>query len=119
MNCPRFLSVVGLGALLLAAGAALAAGEFLAELEDLSLPAGLTEQPGGMLFESPTGRIVEAVATGNLGAAEVRAFYAATLPQLGWERLDDAAFRRDKEVLHIDIEDKKRPLSVHFSVVPQ
>jgi hypothetical protein len=39
---------------------------FLAELEDLPLPVGLNEQPGGLLFDSADGRIVEAKATGDL-----------------------------------------------------
>lgn len=118
MALQRILAAV-LAVLMFAALPAAAGGAFLVEFEDLPLAPGLTEQPGGMLFDSPTGRIVEATAEGNLAAAEVRAFYAQSLPQLGWERVGDLSFRRDNELLRIDVGEGKRPLSVRFSVVPQ
>jgi hypothetical protein len=117
MACLRIIAV--LFAVLAGAFPALSAGAFLAECEDLPLPPGLTELPGGTLFDTPNGRIVEATAEGNLAAAAIRSFYTQALPQLGWERLGETSFRRDNEVLRIDIEDKKHPLSVHFSVAPQ
>jgi len=92
---------------------------YLAEFEDLPLAPGLTEQPGGMLFESPTGRIVDATASGDATSAQVQGFYQQALPQLGWEALPDGAFRRDNEILRIDIDGSHRSLLVRFSVVPQ
>ena len=89
------------------------------ELEDLPLPPGLTEMPGGMLFDSPTGRIVEATAQGEIGADRVLAFYAQSLPELGWQKVGPSSYRRDNELLKIDVEAKRRPLLVRFSVVPQ
>lgn len=89
------------------------------ELEDLPLPPGLTEMPGGMLFDSPTGRIVEATAQGEIGADGVLAFYAQSLPELGWQKVGPSSYRRDNELLKIDVEAKRRPLLVRFSVVPQ
>ncbi len=118
MSHQRIIPAV-LAALLFAAASAAAGGTFLTEFDDLPLAPGLTESPGGMLFDSPTGRIVEATAEGNVSAEEVRAFYARTLPELGWQATGGTAFRRDKELLRIDIEDRRRPLSVRFSVVPQ
>ena len=100
-------------------GPARAEGGFLAECEDLPLPPGLQERSGGMLFDSPTGRIVDAQAEGPLSAQQVRAFYAETLPQLGWEQIGDASYRRDREVLRMTISGTKPPVSVRFSVVPQ
>ena len=38
-----------------------------------------------MVFDTPAGRIVEAVASGAVTRDEVLAFYAETLPQLGWD----------------------------------
>ncbi len=118
MSHQRIIPAI-LAALLLAAAPAAAAGAFLTELEDLPLAPGLTELPGGTLFDSPTGRIVEATAQGDVTAGEVRAFYAQTLPQLGWQMIGETAFRRDNELLRINIEERRRPLSVRFSVVPQ
>jgi len=70
------------------------------------------------LFDSPGGRIIEATATGDLSAGEIKAFYAETLPQLGWQATGDMQFKRDGERLHIVIEDNRHPLVVHFSVTP-
>lgn len=109
-----------LGGLFLTAVAAAAEGRFLAEMEDLPLAPGLTENPGGMLFEQPSGRIVEASAVAALEteAGQIVAFYATTLPQLGWEKIGPAAYRRDNEMLRIDVDQRQKPLAVRFSVVP-
>lgn len=102
-------------------GPVAAEGAFLSEMEDLPLPEGLTEAPGGMLFDSPTGRILEATATGSgtVSAEQVWTFYAQTLPELGWQKLGPSSYRRDNELLKIEIEAKRRPVLVRFSVVPQ
>jgi hypothetical protein len=92
---------------------------FLTELEDLPLAPGLVEMPGGMLFDSPTGRIVEASAEGNVSTDLVLAFYSQTLPELGWQKVGPSSYRRDNEMLKIDVEAAKRPLKVRFSLVPQ
>lgn len=91
---------------------------YLAEFEDLPLAPGLAEQPGGTLFESPAGRIVETTARGDAAPETVKAFYRQTLPQLGWEPAD-GGYRRDGELLRIDIDGSQQPLTVRFSVVPR
>jgi hypothetical protein len=117
MNFLRVSAVLlALGALDLTA--AVARGVFLVEFEDLPLAPGLTEQAGGVLFESPAGRIVDATAEGEVDVQQVLAFYAQTLPQLGWEALGDSTFRRDNELLRIVVDGDRHPLAVHFSVVP-
>ena len=108
-----------LTALLLASAPAGAAGAFLNEYEDLPLAPGLSEGPGGMLFDAPNGRIVEAQASGDVSAQQVLSFYAQTLPQLGWDKQSDNLFRRDNELLRIDVDGSRRPTVVRFSVVPQ
>lgn len=100
-------------------GPALGDGAFLSEMEDLPLPDGLVEAAGGMLFDSPTGRILEATASGNLSAEQIGTFYAQTLPELGWQKLGSTSYRRDNEMLKIEIDAKHRPTLVRFSVVPQ
>lgn len=95
--------------------AAAAHGEgFLAEVEDLPLAPGLVEQPGGTLFETPSGRIVEATATGRVDPAQVRAFYAGALPDLGWKPGPDLTFTREDELLRIDFDGG----AVRFSITP-
>ena len=105
--------------LLLLCPAVAGAGEaFLAELEDLPLAPGLTEVPGGLVFDSPAGRIVEATASGAVAAETVLAFYNETLPQLGWARIGERRFRRDNETLEISLDPRKKPLVVHFNLTP-
>jgi hypothetical protein len=108
-------------ALLLCPIAAFAAGGFLTGIEDVPLPPGLTEAPGGgMVFDSPTGRIVEAVASGQAAAEQIKSFYAETLPQLGWTRVSDTEFRREAETLRLSFDQSKKPLlAVHFNLTPQ
>jgi hypothetical protein len=90
---------------------------FLKEVDDLPLAPGLVEQPGGTLFDSPQGRIVEASAQGQLLEVEVRQFYDETLPQLGWAQIGSSVYRRDKEVLRIGYSEGM-PMVVHFSLAP-
>lgn len=99
-------------------------GHFLSGVEDLPLMDGLTEQTGsGVVFDKPDGRIVERYASGPLSPDSVKAFYAETLPQLGWQakpakgpaHLD---FERDGEALDIEFKTVDSEVVVHFSVMP-
>jgi hypothetical protein len=97
-----------------------AAGTFLAGIEDVPVPPGFTEnQTAGMVFDSPTGRIIEAEATGDLTREKVIAFYAETLPQLGWTRISDTEFKSETETLKLSFDQRKKPLlAVHFNLTP-
>ena len=53
----------------------LAQDDFISSIDDLPLMPGLVEEEGGMVFDSPSGRIVEAFATGNVSPGEVLSFY--------------------------------------------
>ena len=98
------------------------AGEaFLTAIEDVPLAPGLTEAAsGGMVFDSPSGRIVEAAATGTADAAQIAKFYTETLPQLGWQESGKLTFKRDNETLRITVETghKTAPLTVRFNLAP-
>lgn len=95
------------------------AQDFLSAYEDLPLPAGLRETAGaGLSFDIPGGRIVEAYAQGRLSAADVTAFYAATLPQLGWTRTGAASYRRDAETLTLETRAQAGLVTVHFTIAP-
>ncbi|MBT6087728.1 MAG: hypothetical protein HOH22_18580 [Rhodospirillaceae bacterium] len=77
---------------------------FLSVIDDLPLMEGLNEDGDAAIsFDSPTGRIVEAFASGPVAADVIAAFYAETLPQLGWRRTSDQLFSRDDEVLKVEI----------------
>jgi hypothetical protein len=66
-------------------GAAQEGKEFIAGIEDLPVMPGLAEiADAGLIFDKPSGRIVEAYAQGEVGEQAVLDFYQETLPQLGW-----------------------------------
>ncbi len=78
--------------------------QFVSVIEDLPLMPGLAEvTDAAMAFDSAAGRIVEARATGAIGASLVEAFYAKALPQLGWEKQTDGGYVRGDERLGLEI----------------
>lgn len=96
------------------------AGGFVPGVEDLPLAPELTAIDSESLsFDTPQGRIVVAAAQGTIKRAQALAFYAAALPQLGWERLSDTHWRRDGEELRLDLTEERRgPLTLRFSLQP-
>ena len=82
---------------------ATAQGLFLSAIDDLPLMDGLNEVEGGaMVFDSPSGRIVEALSMGKVTRQRVIRFYSETLPQLGWLETTPGHFAREDEVLKIE-----------------
>ncbi len=80
-------------------------GRYFTELPDLPLMPGMAEMPGaGLSFDKPEGRIVEVYAQGEGTADAVLRFYRQTLPQLGWEAAGPRRFRREGEVLDLEVE---------------
>lgn len=97
------------GLLALALGRAAAADEFVRAISDLPLMPGLADRTGdAVVFDKPTGRIVEATAAGPVDPDAVVGFYGGTLPQLGWQPavLDPrrATFLREDEMLSITVD---------------
>jgi len=126
--CPRNPRLAA--SLLLAAGLVLSAAParasgaapaaYVADIADLPLMAELSEVPdAGVVFDKPSGRIVEAFAHGRVEAARVRRFYRDTLPQLGWERTGRDTFAREEEVLRIDYLGKDGDLTVRYTLQPR
>jgi hypothetical protein len=93
---------------------------YLAAVADLPLMPGLAEVPeAGLVFDQPSGRIVEAYAQGAVSRAAVRAFYLDTLPNLGWRAKAEALFQREGEELRLDISGDDGALIVRFTLRPQ
>jgi len=97
---------------------------YLKALEDIPLMAGLAERShSGITFETPTGRIVEAVAWSppamGLTPNRVTAFYHATLVALGWKVLGGGSFAREEEILRISTSLGATGLEVRFSLRPK
>jgi len=57
----------------------------------------------GVVFETASGRIAEAYASGPGDVRGVSDFYTKTLPQLGWHVESAARYRREGEILSLDI----------------
>jgi len=66
------------------AGPACAETRYFSELPDLPLPPGFAETNAAAGFDGSHGRLVVADATGVETPAQVRSFYADSLPSLGW-----------------------------------
>ena len=95
------------------------AAEFFRSVEDLPLAPGLTEVVDeGVEFDSPAGRIVTAVASGDVRPEAVRAFYRKALPPLGWIPAPGGAYRRDGEVLTFVFENAEKAVKLRVRVVP-
>lgn len=96
------------------------AGAFVAGVEDLPLMTGLKEVPeAGVVFDKPSGRIVEAYAEGAVTRAAVDAFYLSTLPQLGWRAKAEALFSREGEQLRLVYLGVDGDLVVRFTLQPE
>jgi hypothetical protein len=124
-----------LAAILLLAGAVLAAGPaprpglaapaaaapaFVAGTEDVPLMPGLHNQENTLVvFDKPQGRIVEIEARGKVTRAAAEKFYAASLPPLGWVADGTLRWRRDGEGLRLDIKGHDGDLRVGFSLTPR
>ena len=77
---------------------------FLSVIPEIPLMPSLAENlDAAVVFDGPSGRIVEAFANGAVNPNEVYDFYAASLPQLGWSLSDEGIYRRDAEILKIEI----------------
>lgn len=98
------------------------AQRFVSVINDLPLMSGLVEAGEGVEFATPGGRIAEATAHGvRKGAVSreaVLAFYAQTLPQLGWAPAGGARFVREGETLDLQFGEDGGALTVRFSLAP-
>jgi hypothetical protein len=111
--------VFALGLAATVAGAA----DFFRSIDDLPLAPGLSEAVDqGVEFDSPTGRIVTAVAAGvagkNASVDGVRAFYRRVLPPLGWSPVTGDTYRREGERLTLRLEKTGKRVIVHVRLVP-
>ena len=103
-----------------AGGRAVAEGGFIAGVEDLPLMPGLTEiADAGMVFDKPSGRIVEAFAEGPVTEQAVAEFYGTTLPQLGWQAGPGLSFQREGEQLQIEVREEGAGVTVQYTLSPQ
>jgi hypothetical protein len=123
---PRLFILVTVLAVGLAAACGAAAQDarvaFVSGIEDLPLMPGLAEiDETAMVFDTPGGRIIEALTSGPVSRDQVVRFYAATLPQLGWSADGETLFRREGETLELHFSDPPvvaGQLAVRFALAP-
>lgn len=112
--------VLGIGLLWGAASTPVRADAFVDGFEDLPLMPGLANVPAASVsFDAAVGRIVVAFAEGRVGTPAVRAFYAETLPQLGWSPDGVGRWTREGEVLTVDTVVESDGLVVRFELAPR
>jgi len=93
-------------------------GNFSSVIDDLPLMPGIREVGEGVTFSSPDGRIAGLTAEGLVTRTDVLAFYAATLPQLGWVRRGETRFEREDESLTLSFAGTDENLRVRFDLAP-
>jgi hypothetical protein len=120
---PLFVAVLliaaGASAWRLAAAQAPTRAAYVAGLEDVPLMAGLAPtRTNDVTFDSPLGRIVIVNTEGAVERRTVLEFYAASLDELGWDRIGDSAFRREGEMLRLEFGQRAQLLTVRFTLSP-
>lgn len=98
------------------------ATEFLTAIEDVPLAGGLVEEAEPLVFESDQGRVVRTSAQGQVRTDEIADFYIASLPQLGWARIESEgalSFERENEQLNITMREPANaaPVTVSFELI--
>lgn len=85
--------------------AAEAETRFFETLYDVPVMPGMTELPDkALVFDKPDGRIAQAGAAGKgVTGQGIRAFYAASLPQLGWAPIGGDSYAREGEKLVLSV----------------
>ena len=80
------------------------AARFLSVMEEMPLMPGLVEVvDAAVTFDGPSGRIIEAFVAGSVQVDAIWDFYSETLPQLGWARQANGEYRRDAEILRLEV----------------
>ena len=106
---PRLSLTLWLVLLCFVAAPGQAGDRFIAGMEDVPLMPGLSQLiDGEVVFDAPSGRIVEVYAEGAVARDAVRAFYARTLPQLGWRASGADSYAREGETFRLEFPDRRR-----------
>ena len=75
---------------------------FFSFMKDVPVMQGMYEHPDEtILFDKPSGRIVEHTASTPATQQEITAFYDEILPQLGWHKKQKHHYIRGSEQLHL------------------
>lgn len=90
---------------------------FFSHIYDLPLPPKMQELvEEAVIFDNPTGRVVESVAIGPNSKNNIIAFYQSSLPQLGWHSADQVGliYQRGGEKITLRIETRHNDRRILF-----
>jgi hypothetical protein len=108
-------------AIALLATPASAETRYFSEISDVPMPAGFSESNSAVGFDSANARLVVADAAGPETMEQVRAFYAQSLPALGWSPSptndDSVVFVRGRERLTLDVRAADGRTQLHVQLV--
>ena len=87
------------------AAPAIAQTKFSSLIADFPIMTGLEEMPqSAVQFDKPEGRISQITLKSTTPKKhDIDSFYIQTLPQLGWNKVGNSAWRRDAEILRITV----------------
>lgn len=118
---PLILTALLLGALAVPASARAEEARYLTALPDVPVMDHFVEtESENMVFDAPSGRIVETAVTGPETAPEiVMGYYAGLLPQLGWKPQKSGTFVRNGEQLTVIVDKVSGQTKVSFRLSPE
>lgn len=116
----KFMQILAVLAILIPAAALAEESRFFSTLTDIPLMPGLYEvTKDSVSFDKAEGRIVvTAAASETLSAGQIKAFYASTLPQLGWIASGQDSYTRNGETLNLRMEEKPKLNVIHLNLSP-
>ena len=94
--------------------------KYLVGTEDVPLYFGFTPtEEGNVSYDSTDGRIIDgSFVSTTEKASDVRKFYEESLPQLGWQKMQYQLYKRDGEILRLNILEKDNKTHLKFSIRP-
>ena len=94
--------------------------QFVLGINDLPIFNKMKNMPESLVvFDTNEGRFVKTQISGNETLANATLYYSEILPNLGWEKIEDKKFKREKELLKVNYHKKDGLLYITFSVLPK
>lgn len=92
--------------------------EYSKLVEDMPLMPKMQEQKEDfVVFDNPTGRIMQFSAITSASKKEILKFYSEALPPLGWKKLSENSFIRETETIKLEIENGANQSTVLFTII--
>lgn len=95
-----------------------AESQFFPNTNDIPLMNGLVIQSTEEInFDTPIGQIINIeVLTKDIPLDHILSYYQNVLPEMGWEKVHENKFVREKDILTINVIQKKNPTKLRFEI---